>query len=193
MNEAGGGAIVFGPVSDRSECEVLKRRVDSLVYGPGTLRFEECARRGWIAVPAESENHISDEVIDLVSQYCEAEGIDDLVAVETETLVLERLCYRVHPSRKGLLEFNRAMGLMYWVLMPKNGRWLVLCTRDEFFLIAGSAMDVQRLLATPVETALVVFEAYANESGWTSGQHAILDAVVRGTKELLSRAVGKRT
>ena len=169
---------VLTRITDGGAIRDLLGRVDEIVDIPARFRLGALEARGWAAVPIESANHLDEAIMRRIVDACPPCHIKSLYAVETEKLVTERRCYSLPTSIEGLVSFNRILGLMYCALFPPGIDWLILCTRDEHYAVAGTLELVEMLVGKSADHALAAFREFASDPVCDRRQREFYSGVV---------------
>jgi hypothetical protein len=155
----------------------LVERIDEIVDRPGRLRPDALEARHWIAVPVETANHLDDNTISRLVNQCRNADVNRLFAVETERDVTERDCYSLPASADALASFNWELGLMYCALFPPALDWLILCTKDDHYAVAGRLEFVEAIIGKAVDQALREFGDLASDPAWSPAEREFLQGV----------------
>lgn len=181
-----GSASLLKRITDPDTLQTLLVSVDAIVDLPARFRTDALEGRQWVAVPMESANHIDEGVASRVVDACRRNKVRSLYAVETEEHVTERCCYSLPATVGGLASFNRMLGLMYCVLVPPTTDWLILCTRDEHYAVAGTMELVESVIGKSAGRALEEFREFASHPDWDRKQREFYLGVVERYQEILS-------
>ncbi len=165
------------PVQDARTASDLIERLDGIVDCPGRLRLDALDALQWVAAPVETANHLDEDTVSRLVNHCKDAGIKSLFAIETERDVTKRESYSLPVSTEGLGSFNWELGLMYCALFPPTLGWLILCTKDDHYVVAGSLEFVEAILAKPVGQAVKEFGELASDSAWTPAEREFLQGV----------------
>lgn len=166
-------------VSDMKEQKRLTSLAFEIISSPMTLRQEYLREKGWVAVPVESAAHFDKKDAVQFAKAFASIGCVDILAVATESLGENPLCYRVKATQEGLLAFSKKFGFLNFVLMPEDLSFLILCTTSDFFIVAGPTAIVEKALGKKLAQARADFVSYASSSEWDVNDRARLLAVAK--------------
>jgi hypothetical protein len=152
-------------------------RIDEIVDRPGRLHPDALEARQWIAVPVETANHLDEDTASRLVNHSRNAGAKRLFAVETERDVTKREFCSLPVSADGLASFNWELGLMYCALFSPALDWLILCTKDDHYVVAGPLEFVEAILDKPVGQALREFGEFASDPAWSPAERDFLQGV----------------
>jgi hypothetical protein len=135
----------FRPVDTASEIERAQTLAADVVQDPGNLRLDWIQKHGWTVVPVESSDHFSADDIRHLSAAFRQAGHYECLAVATEPLENTPVCYRLATTEPALQDFNTAAWAFFFILIPEDRSWAVLCTKNDYYLVAGPVALVTRL------------------------------------------------
>jgi hypothetical protein len=165
------------PLREPRTASDLVERIDEIVDRPGRLRPDALEARQWVAVPVETANHLDEDTVSRLLTRCKQADVKRLFAVETERDVTKRECYSLPASAEGLASFNCKLGLMYCALFPPALDWLILCTKDDHYVVAGRLEFVEAALAKRAGQALGEFVDLASDPAWSRAEREFLQGV----------------
>ena len=162
------------PLRDSDLISLLRRRADGLVDEGATFRPEAIREYSWAVVPVESALHFER---DDATRLAEAIGrlTEDFYAVATEGLQNVEAAYRVRATPEGLMSFSSECGLFtYLLLSPQPGKFAVLCSIADYYLVAGPVPFVEEASGVDIAAAYDSFEEFASDHAFTTEKQAAL-------------------
>jgi len=154
-------------------CEIASELVQHVT----SLRLKAVHALGWTVVAVESGAHFEQEDATRIADAAQTAGSSEIVAIPTEALAGRPAGYRMKPTSEALLEFSRRCGHFNYLLLGTDCRFAVLCTVDDYFLVAGPEQFVSVAVGGDIDAAREDFRAFAGDPEWEEGQRATLIAV----------------
>lgn len=112
--------------------------------GPAELSSEWLADAGRVAVAEESGRLLEADQCMRLAAACRAAELTQLMAVSNDPLVDDDLVYSLDASEEDLMAFSDEFSGINALLVPTGSLDVaVLCTVDDFHLVAGSRDFVQ--------------------------------------------------
>jgi hypothetical protein len=167
------------PVTVEAEVKRLCSITHDVVDPPGDFKLEWLSRNCWAAVPVEGAMHFNKQDAHHLSQAMRMAGFKECLAIATEPLENFPLCYRVATSAEGLLDFSRVCCALYFVLMPETRNFGVLCTPEDYYIVAGPRSFVTIALGSAIEDSRKSFAEFAINEGWPADTRHQLISVAR--------------
>ena len=138
--------------------------VKQLMDDPDGFRPEAIRARGWVACPFEIGPLIDPE---LAEQVCSMAGGNDVLAVQVDWpqhLPSPDLpeCYRISPVPEHLEKWSVQESWTNWLVIPGNEELVVLCTMENYNVVAGKKRLVEYVLGQSVEDAHRKFVSFAH-------------------------------
>ena len=159
--------VTLEPITDPIRAEQAASLLDGIAERPEDLRLDWIARHGWTAVPVEGSMHFDERGSELLSGAMNEAGHVTCLGVITDLLPEgETRCYRVSTSTEGLLAFSRECSHFNCALIPISRQFVVLCTVDDYYLVAGPRAFVTRAIGSTIETARKTFLEFATLINW---------------------------
>lgn len=155
------------PLNDATTANRLQALAATLIEGR-KLRMETVSKSGWIALPRESASHFDEEYARQLSDAFGRLGERDCCAVVAETLKAFPSCFRFPATPEGFLDFSWTCGHFNFILFPESVRCAVLCTTDDYFVLAGPESFVEAASGGDIGSARKAFQEYAR------GDHRLL-------------------
>ncbi|MCA1619583.1 MAG: hypothetical protein LC795_09800 [Acidobacteria bacterium] len=140
--------------------------IEGVVERPYHLNPEWLRARGASAVPVESAYHFDGADAAQLASAFRGQGHLECFAVATEELAAEPPCYVVPTTREGLLSFSRKCGQFNYALVTKTRDAAVLCTSEEYFVVAGPERFVAEAVGASVAEARGKFMDFAGQKDW---------------------------
>lgn len=113
----------------------------------------------------------------LISGASKRAGVNECFAVATEPLEGLPSCYRVPTSAEGLLAFSRECGTFYFALVPATRLFTILCTPDDYFLVAGPRDFVTGAIGCDIKRGRDIFFQFAASDEWPESVSRYLTSV----------------
>ncbi len=149
------------PITDKVKIESALSLVASLIEDPYHLKLLFIRSRNWAVVPVESGSHFISEDAELLSQALHAIDCLECLAISTEPLNPEDMCYRVPTSKAGLFDFSKKLGFLNFALVSEDVSFIILCTVEDYYLVAGQADFVTRAVGKRLQGARRDFFKFA--------------------------------
>jgi hypothetical protein len=151
------------PITDPVEIDRLALLVEEVVEKPFHLRPEWLRKNRLAAVPVESASHFYEREAEWLAQAARSIGCGECFAVATEPLENTVLCYRVPATQEAFLAFSRECFSLNYVLIPEDRSFAVLCTSEDYYVVAGSQSFVTKAAGSGIDTARKMFLRAAND------------------------------
>jgi hypothetical protein len=164
-----------------SDVDVQRARmlIADMIEDSGNFRPEWIAERDWIVVPVQSADHFGKKDIEHLAAAFRIAGCDEFLAVATEPLVNTPVCYKVPTTEEGLRELNEAIRDFYFILLPVDRSWAVVCTKDDYYLAGGPLPFVLLALKTSIAQARADFVGFAESTRHPKMRSGLLDVATR--------------
>ena len=166
------------PIKEPSELDKAFSLIEELVQQLGDLKLGWLINHGWAAVPTEGAMHFNEKDAQRLSDAMIWIGCFECLAVATEPLQETTLCYRVPTTKEGLLEFSWECGSFYFILVPRNRDFAVVCTADDYYVVAGPRSFVEQAVGCELKEARKRFLKFAKDESWPESvrEHFLLVA-----------------
>lgn len=171
------------PITDPAEVARAISLIEDIVDKPWHLKLGWLKEHGWAAVPVESASHFFEREAEWISEAARSLGCYECLAVATEPLLPTEMCYRVATTQEGLLEFSRVTGSLNYVLIPEDRSFAVLCTSEDYFIVAGPRDFVAKAVGTSIPTARKMFLRFADDPLWQEPERKHLITVAERYKD----------
>jgi hypothetical protein len=157
-----------------NEAMTLTRDV---VDGPWDLNTSWIVAHHWAVVPVESASHFDESDAEHLSNACSQIGCRECLAIATEPLENTVLRYTVETTKEGFLEFSRETTALNYVLLPVGRSFAILCTSEDYYLVAGPPDFITTAVGSSIEAARVRFLQFADDQLWPVSERKRLLAV----------------
>ena len=149
-----------------ADADVQRARmlIADMIEDSGNFRPEWIAGRDWTVVPVQSADHFGKKDIEHLAAAFRITGYGEFLAVATEPLENTPVCYKVPTTEDGLRELNEAIRDFYFILLPEDRSWAVVCTKDDYYLVGGPLPFVLLALKTPIAQARADFLGFAENT-----------------------------
>lgn len=169
--------MTIEPINAPNKVEEAMSLIEDIVDKPWHLNVQWLASHRWAAVPVESASHFDEKDAELISQAAASMGCSECLAVATEPLENSILCYRIPISQEGFLEFSRETTALNYVLSPEDRSFVVLCTSEDYYIVAGPREFVTKAVGTSIYKARQRFLKFGNDQFWPESERTRLIAV----------------
>lgn len=147
----------------------------------GVLTLTRCA--DWVAVPVESTCHLSEDDQRRLVNVLEQKGEPVMFAVALEPVSPYPSVYTVAASLPGISAFNRETSHLNFVLIDQDVTCAIICTTDDYFVVAGLADFARAVLGSEVDEAFVAFERFATDPDWSERSGRTLLSVLKALRD----------
>lgn len=163
---------------DRQDQRMLLNRRSLMLDSPKHFATATIASRGWSVVPVESALHFSSEDAERLAKALSEQHIDYLFAIAAEDLASTHMFLQMQPTRDSLLEFSNSFGHFNFLLTSRDNSWAVLCTTDDYFLVAGEVLFVEHTVGASHSKARALFREFASHNQWPASARQNLLSVL---------------
>lgn len=153
-------------VTDVARVQDLLHLANEATDTPSDLNLDWLRTKNWVVVPVESAYHFTDSHAALLARAFQKAGCKECFAVATEPAEYTSACYWLPATHNGLLEFSRECGSFNYLLLPADHSSAVLCTSEDFFIIAGPRDFVVGAVGAGIEEARNEFLDFARAETW---------------------------
>lgn len=153
-------------ISDNIFVESLHSKAERVVDRPWHLKTEWLREKDWTAVPVEKGRHFEEPDAESVSGALRAIGCAECYAVATESMGEYPSAYRLAPTKEDLLAFSDECAGLNFVLIDKGPSFAILCTSEDYNVVAGPPDFVTTALGMSVEAAREAFRDFASDEWW---------------------------
>lgn len=169
--------LIIKLVTDPAEVSRAMALIEPVVEKPWHLRMDWLTTHKWVAVPVESASHFEERDAELLANAAVSIGCEECSAVATEPLLPEELCYTVPTTKKGFLDFSRQCFSLNYVLISEDRSFAVLCTSEDYYIVAGPRDFVIKAVGSSIETARKMFLSFADDRTWPPSERRRLVGV----------------
>jgi hypothetical protein len=152
--------------------------LENSVSDSDSISKEYLKRRQWAAVPVESALHFDDADIDRIVTAAKNCNIPEFLAIRTEE-IREPYCYRLSADYASLAKFSKKCSHWKYLLVAIDESFMILCTVEEYFLIAGPRWIVELIAGRSIKLARLEFHRYADSAEWHESVRTLLLEVER--------------
>jgi len=153
-------------ISDPKIVQKLASMIEGMVDKPWHLNSDWIAMKKWVAVPVEKGRHFEEGEAEATAQALQAMGCEECFAIATEPMGEYPHCYRVPATKEGLLDFSSECASLNFVLTPEEQSFAILCTSEDYNVVAGPLAFVERVLGADIQTARRKFLEVASDEWW---------------------------
>lgn len=171
--------MTIEPITNSVKVAEALALIEDVVDKPWHLNLQWLARNRWAAVPVESASHFDKRDAELLSQASASMDCSECLAVATEPLENSILCYRVATTQEDFLEFSHETTALNYALLPEDRSFAVLCTSEDYYIVAGPRDFVTKAVGTGIDTARKVFLKFADDQLWPESERKRLIAVAK--------------
>lgn len=165
------------PVTEPELFERVMSLPRDIVEDHFDLKLDWLVSKEWVAVPVDSGMHFDENDIERLSQAAISIGCSQCFAIATEPLGELPRCYQLETTPDDLLAFNRKWGAFNFVLIPETRVFAVLCTSEDYFIVAGTCEFVKKAVGRDISVARAEFEEYASDETWPEDVRELLVSV----------------
>lgn len=165
------------PVTDSTEVKTALSLIDDVVDSTWHLKTEWIASHKWVAVPVESASHFDLRDAECISRAVASLGYSECLGVATEPLENSILCYRVPTTLEAFIEFSRETSALNYVLISEDRFFAVLCTSEDYYIVAGPRNFVAKAVCSSLDTARKMFMRFADDRTWPPSERRRLVGV----------------
>ncbi len=168
--------MVLYPIRDSAELSVIEALKVGMVKEPVHLCLSWLRSNHWVVVPVESASHFDREQTERLSAGFAAVNCPTVFAIATEDIghvsgpkqpgFPDTSGYSLDTSPQGLWEFSELCSHFNFVLIPADRSAAVLCTVNDYYLVAGPSAFVKPAVGGDIEAAWVQFREYAADPCW---------------------------
>lgn len=151
-------------VTDQTQIKRAMLLIEDVVEKPHHLRSKWIIRHGWAAVPVESPvSHFYEREAEWLAEASINMGCYECLAIATEPQPSHKMYYRVPMTQEGLLDFGWECGGFNYILLPDDGSFAVLCTSEDYSVVAGPSDFVTKAVGSSIPTARKMFLRFADD------------------------------
>lgn len=147
-------------ISDPKVIEHLDSLAAEITEKTYLVKKDWLSKHAHIAVVVESAMHLNEKYAADFAEAIKAAGHDVCCAVATEELEGVVRYWEVPATQEGLLEFSDATSMFNFALFPENGSFVILCTVDDYIIIAGERGFVEKACGGDIPAARAAFRNF---------------------------------
>lgn len=148
------------PVTDKRTAEILERHLKAMIEGRVHVRKDWWSVPGRAAVAIESGMHFVESQAEAISDALKEAGQKVIFAVELEEGG-ENGRWKLYPTEVDLLELSKRTFMLQVAILTEDGTLVILCSPDDFIVIAGPRPFVERACGGDLEAARAAFREWA--------------------------------
>ena len=175
------------PIGSEGEVRRAQQLIERMLEDPGNFRSQWVAEHDWTVVPVDSPDHFTQRDTRLLSLAFRHLGHSECLAVATEPLDNTPLYFKLPTTEAGLREFNQAAWAYFFALVPEDGSCAVLCTKNDYYLIAGPQDFVAAAIEGSIAEARASFAAFAENAMHPTMKEILRDVSTRYAPKTESR------
>lgn len=134
--------------------------------------------RNWTVVPVESAMHFDERDAAAISHAANSMGVRNLTAILLEQLKYVDDHRAVEATKDGLLGFSQEFSHFNVALLPNDLTFAVVCSTDDYFLVAGPHSFIEIATGMTVNEAYATFEEYASDDTWSASVSSFLVGIL---------------
>jgi len=138
------------------------------------LKSEFIASQKWVVVPVESGLHFDERDAERIAWSARRANQATLRAVLLEKLKDVEDNVPVKATKEGLLAFNKQYGHFNCVLVPPDFSFAIVCSTDDYYLVAGRPDFVRSAFGVEISEASEKFAEFARNEAWSAEDRARL-------------------
>lgn len=148
-------------IKDTEKIEQLEGMITRMVDREYLVSKDWLIEKDRLAVVFETAMHFNDEYAVQFAAAIKSMGYESCYAVATEQLKGVVRHWEVPATTDGLLAFSDECGLYNFALIPDDGRFIILCTVDDYLIVAGERNFVEKACLGDITAARAVFQKFA--------------------------------
>lgn len=119
--------------------------------------------RSWVAVPVESSHHFNEREAEWLQRACALIGAARCIGGSVESGEISLECWTWVPTVEGTMDANHDMFGLNSIVTSPDFDFAILCTVDDYKLVAGPREFVEAAVASSIEIARLMFMRYMAE------------------------------
>lgn len=124
------------------------------------VHMDWLAKKERVAVVVESAMHLHEDYARDFTSAIKAAGHDRCYAMATEDVGDEVRHWEVPATTEGLLEFSKETSMFNFALVPEDGSFVILCTVDDYIIVAGESKFVEKAVGGDIAAARAGFRKF---------------------------------
>ncbi len=166
-------------IEDLNLINCLISSLENIIEKPIHLNSDWALSHNWSIVPTESASHFNEITATQLANAVTDFGYNQLFAVITENVKNYPPCFQVSATTEDLLNFSWECGFLNYVLFPSDKSFIILCTINDYQVVAGSSEFVKAAVSMDVIAAKEAFKVMALDSSQPVWQKKIFMEVLR--------------
>ena len=153
-------------ISDTALIQSLLSKVENVLDPPWHLESAWLRRENWLAVPVEKGRHFEEPAAETVSRALQDIGCNECFAVATELMGGYPSAYTLPPTKEELIALSVECAGVNFALIDENLAFTILCTTEDYNLVAGPPDFVETAVGMDIKTARRAFRHFASDEWW---------------------------
>lgn len=120
-------------------------------------------KSGWVAVPVESADHFSESEEGKLLSVIQENDCEELIAIPFERVKNFPLVSVVPATAEGIAELNWEFSFLWLTLFAGEPDWVIIGTKDNYFIIAGTPNFVRNFLGCEINEAFSEFYEFLSD------------------------------
>ncbi len=173
---------ILQPITDSQNVDEIQRTFNMVVTRSSRAALSLVKREGWLAVPVESAHHLDAADQKRLLRAAQAVGTRRVRALMLEDLGNFPRAFAVQTSREGIAAFNWECGHFNVALGGDDALWIIGCTTDDFYVVAGPRLFVTLCVGGDIQGAFDTFRAFTAAPEWSASLRAVLVSTLHATE-----------
>lgn len=148
------------PVTDKRTAELLEQHLKAMIEDRNHVRKDWWSASGRTAIAIESGMHFVESQAKAITAALKEAGQKVIFAVELEEEG-ETGLWKLYPDAVDLLELSQRMFMLRVALITEDGSLVILCSPDDYIVIAGPRQFVERACGGDLKAARATFCEWA--------------------------------
>jgi len=127
----------------------------------------------WIVVPVESGSHFDDSDISRIASAVQSAENRRLNAFFVEDVSDVDSHFQFEADCDGLRHFNLKCGHFNYAICPNDWSFLIVCTTNDYYLLAGKQEFVESALGTSISEGRKEFDEFASQDDWLESEKLV--------------------
>lgn len=179
-------------ILDTFQVDLLWERLSEIFFVTAYPHFTLRKRRMWIAAPVPSSDHFDSSTIPRVAKAIQATKKGKFFALLMEPLINTPLGLVFPSSISGVEQYNNNCALFSYVLFDESLSWLIICTKEDYFLVVANSDFVSTVIGANPADAHYQFQEFIQEMSELEYSQMSLEQVLnKSTTEYLEAAEGE--
>jgi hypothetical protein len=166
-----------------SRSSALVSNAAALVSRSQGGQFTLSKREGWVAIPVESVAHFGRHHVQRLHNAWREYGCGVASAVLLEPLRGVPEVKEIVTTVEGLTEFSRSFAHFNVVLVTASPNAAVICTTDDYFVVAGPESFVTVAVGGAIAEAYERFASFFSHPAWTEKARSFFSSVFTALRD----------